>query len=91
MGAAAGAGGLRPGVVDSRGKDWDCGPVRNMVSESPAAHDERGCPHHFVEANWMVKKGGHWQNKKEELIRMLVIVATWLCDGRDAVVHCIPL
>ena len=62
MGAAAGeAGGLRPGTLDTRGPDWggDCPPpVRGLISEPPAAHGERGAPHHFVWANWMLKKGG---------------------------------
>ena len=95
MGAAAGeAGGLRPGVLDTKGAAWgghDPPPVRFLYSESPAAHRERGCKHHFVEANWMMKKGGPRREKEEELIRMLQEVTQWMSEGRDAVVHCIPL
>ena len=92
MGAAAGeAGGLRPGVLDARGAEWNGGPLRELTSESPAAHAERDCPHLFVSTNWMLKKGGSWPEKMAHPIEMLVTVTTWMSMGRSCVVHCIPL
>ena len=92
MGEAAGeAGGLRPGVLDARGAEWNGGPLRELTSESPAAHAERDCPHLFVSTNWMLKKGGSWPEKMAHLIEMLVTVTTWMSMGRSCVVHCIPL
>ena len=57
MGEAAGkTGGLRPGVLDARGADWDGGLLRGVTSESPEAHAARDCPHFFVGTNWMLKE-----------------------------------
>ena len=90
MGAAAGeAGGLRPGVVDTRGDDWNLGAVRHLISESPAAHEANDCPHFFAKTNWMLKRGGApWQEKMKHLTLMLVTVATWMSVGRSCVAHC---
>ena len=93
MGAAAGeAGGLRPGVLDARGADWDGGLLRGLTSESPEAHAARDCPHFFVRTNWMLKRfGASTTDKMQHLIEMLVTVTTWFSEGRSCVVHCIPL
>ena len=93
MGAAAGeAGGLRPGVLDARGVEWNGGPLRELTSESPAAHAERDCPHLFVSTNWMLKKVGVvWDVKMRHLKEMLVAVAKQLGEKRDVNIHCIPL
>jgi len=93
MGEAAGtAGGLRPGVVDARGGDWDGGGVRGLISESPQAHDAKGCPHFFAGVNWMMKRAGaSLHDKRQHLIALLATVAGWLYEGRHTNVHCIPL
>ena len=92
MGEAAGECGLRPGVVDCRGEDWNCGPVRGLSSESPSDHAARGCPHFFARTNWMLKKfGPTMAGQMEHLTLILVTVATWLGEGRNVVCHCIPL
>ena len=90
MGAAAGqAGGLRPGVMDTRGDDWNLGAVRGLTSESPAAHEANDCPHFFAKTNWMMKKkGAPWHEKMKHLMLMLVTVATWMSVGRSCVAHC---
>ena len=93
MGAAAGESGPRPGVMDTRGEDWNCGPVRGLTSESPQAHAERGCPHFFASTNWMMKKDGPSViDQLAHLMLILVTVATWIGQQqRDVVCHCIPL
>jgi len=93
MGEAAGkAGGLRPGVLDARGADWDGPALRGLTSESPEAHAARDCPHFFVGTNWMLKKyGAVWSDKMRYLTAMLATVATWLREERSCHVHCIPL
>ena len=93
MGAAAGEAGPRPGVMDTRGEDWNCGPVRGLTSESPQAHAERGCPHFFASTNWMLKKVGvPVIEQLAHLMLILVTVATWIGQQkRDVVCHCIPL
>ena len=93
LGESAGtAGGLRPGVIDCRGCDRDGGGVRGLTSESPQAHDAKGCPHFFAGVNWMMKRAGaSLHEKRQHLIALLVTVTGWLFEGRHYNVHCIPL
>ena len=90
--AAANVVGLRPGVQDARGQDWNQGPVRGLTTASHAAHLARDVPHGYVNVNWMMKKkGDHSDVKMAHLTEYLVDVGTQLGEGRDVHCHCIPL
>ena len=90
--AAANVVGLRPGVQDARGQDWNQGPVRGLTTASPEAHLASGVPHGYVNVNWMMKKkGGASDVKMAHLTEYLVDVGTQLGEGRDVHCHCIPL
>ena len=95
MGDAAAAlsqiSGLRPGVADTRGDDWKLGKVRGFVSSTPEEHIATGCPHIFFNANRLLKNYGDAAYKKSHLLSFLFQVVSWLSEGRDVHVHCIPL
>ena len=92
-GAVSKYSGLRPGVLDARGDDWDCGDVRGHYTPRPEDYRSIGCKHYYFKANWCLKKGpsGEQQAKTSHVRNMLFQVATSLAEGRDMHVHCIPL
>ena len=51
-GAVSKYSGLRPGVIDTRGDDWDCGDVRGHYTPRPEVYRSKGCKHYYFKANW---------------------------------------
>ena len=89
--AASQVSGLRPGVVDVRGQDWDKGKVRGHKSQSQADHKANGCHHMFVGMNSLLKYGGNAAEKTSHLLNFLFQVTSWMALGHDVHVHCISL
>ena len=86
--AASQVSGLRPGVADVRGQDWDKGLVRGHKSQSQADHKANGCHHMFVGMNYLLKHGGYAAEKTSHLLNFLFQVTSWMARGRDVHVHC---
>jgi hypothetical protein len=92
--AAQQLGGLRPGVMDTRGGRWggrDPPPVRGQISEPPEAHQAKGVQHKYACANWMLMEDTDSVAAAQHLKEILETALTWLCEGRQCIVHCIPL